>query len=426
MLERLSQEGRVQAGPGPDATEAPKRAAWEDIVMPHVKGTASPRLRALCAQPYVSLRDLEREAAEVGIDRDQLHRALQFLHATGSVLHYGSGTRQHSHKLQQVVFMQPQFIIDVIKYVIRESRGENVNDELRAMDDRIRGTTLGEDLDLLLDTGELTRSLLAELWAKFKFKRQDQELMLELMKDFKLLRKLGNNGKDERYVVPAMLPTRNLPPKFLEPRWWQPSRANAAARIEEDGAHRPAAFRIMYQVLGGQLPFSFMAELQVSLAQSEEAGDADLQQHFAPERSVEVEEERVGGSVLCERRGNAKEWVVLSHHHGCRPAHAAGAGAADNSGASRAPTLRVMAWVELMDEAKPATTDWPLFRHVREQIRDAAQKVPGLNLREMACYVDDGGMLAKPFDLDRLRGTGCEGAIRNTLALSSTGVNAKT
>jgi Leucine-rich repeat (LRR) protein/uncharacterized caspase-like protein/GTPase SAR1 family protein len=404
MLERLAQEGRAlaQSGSGPDA--APTRAAWEDIVTSHVNAKATKGLRALCAQPYVSLWDLEREAAEVGIDKDQVHRALQFLHATGSVLHYGSGTRQHSQKLQQVVFMQPQFIIDVIKYVIRESRGENVNDELRAMDDRIRGTTLGEDLDLLLDRGELKRSLLAELWAKFKFKPQDQRLMLELMKDFKLLRDLGNNGEDERYVVPAMLPTRNLPPEFLEPRWWHPSRANAAARIEEDGTHRPAAVRVMYQVLGGQLPFSFMGELQVSLAQSEEAGDADLQQHFAPERSVEVEEERVGGSVLCERRGNAKEWVVLSHHHGCRPAHAAGAGAAGGSGEERAPALRVMAWVELMDAQRPAATDWRLFRHVRGQIKDAAKKVPGLILREMACYVDHGGMLAKPFDLSRLRG----------------------
>ena len=62
-----------------------------------------------------------------------------------------------------------------------------------------------------------------------------------------------------------------------------------------------------------------------------------------------------------------------------------------------------MAWVELMDAQKPATTDWRLFRHVRQQIRDAAHQVPGLNLREMACYVDDGGTLAKPFDLSRLR-----------------------
>ena len=80
-----------------------------------------------------------------------------------------------------------------------------------------------------------------------------------------------------------------------------------------------------------------------------------------------------------------------------------------------------MAWVELMDAQKPAATEWHLFRHVREQIRDAAQKVPGLNLREMACYVDDGGKLAKP-----VTSAGCGGAIRiNTLTLSSTGAEAK-
>jgi hypothetical protein len=78
-------------------------------------------------------------------------------------------------------------------------------------------------------------------------------------------------------------------------------------------------------------------------------------------------------------------------------------GADGGSGEVRAPTLRVMAWVEIMDVREPATTEWRLFRHVREQIRDAAQKVPGLNLREMACYVDDGGTLVKPFDLSRLQ-----------------------
>jgi hypothetical protein len=400
MLERLAQDGRVQANPGPWATEAPERAGWEDIVTAHVDAKASAGLRELCAKPYVSIWDLEREAAKVGIDKEQLHRALQFLHATGSVLHYGSGTRQHSRQLQEWVFMQPQFIIDLIKYVIRESRGEDVNDELRFMDAQIRQTSLGNDLDRLFKRGELSSTLLKELWAKFKV--HDQTLMLELMKGFKLLRRLYAPGEDERYVVPAMLPTGNLPQKFLEPHWWCPSSANAAGRIEEDGELRPAAVRVMYEVFGGQLPFGFMGELQVSLAQSEEAGDADLQQHFAPERSVE--EERVGGSVLCERRGNAKEWVVLSHHHGCRPAHAPRLGADGGSIEVRAPTLRVMAWVEIMDVREPATTEWRLFRHVREQIRDAAQKVPGLNLREMACYVDDGGMLAKPFDLSRLRG----------------------
>jgi hypothetical protein len=164
---------------------------------------------------------------------------------------------------------------------------------------------------------------------------------------------------------------------------------------------------VQYEVVGGELPFGFVGELQVALAQSNEAGDPDVMQHCLPEQvllhlRISIEAERVVGSVLCERRDNASEWVVLSHQRGCRPAQASGAGAADNSGASRAPALRVMAWVELMDEAKPATTDWRLFRHVRGQIKDAAKKVPGLILREMVCYVDDGGTLAKPFDLSRL------------------------
>ena len=203
----------------------------------------------------------------------------------------------------------------------------------------------------------------------------------------------------------AMLPNESLPPEFLTPLWCRPSKADTAARIQDAGAERPAVLHIKYEVIGGQLPFGFMGELQVSLAQSDEAGDADLQQHFAPERSVEAE--RVGGSVLCERCGNAKEWVVLSHHHGSRPAHASGAGAAGGSGEASAPALRVMAWVELLNARAPAATEWRLVRHVRAQIQDAAAKVPGLTLREMACYVDGGGALAK--QMGALRGAAAGG-----------------
>jgi hypothetical protein len=278
MLESLAQEGRVQAEPGPDATKAPQRAAWEHAVTAHVQATASAGqraawqvttshvnatanagLRALCAQPYVSLRDLEREAAQVGIDKDQLHRALKFLHATGSVLHYGSDTRQLSQMLQELVFMQPQFIIDVIKYVIRECRGEDVNGELRAMDLRIMS---------LLERGEATRSLLTELWGKNS--SRDRELMLELMTAFKLLRRLGGSGRGmcERYVVPAMLPNRGLLDEYVKPQWWCPTRAECAAIVRAGRASPhtpPAAVRVMYEVVGGRLPFAFVTELQVPL-----------------------------------------------------------------------------------------------------------------------------------------------------------------
>ena len=129
------------------------------------------------------------------MDKDERRRALQFLHTTGWVLEYRSGKRQHSRKLQGVVFMQPQFIVDVIEYVIRESKAEDVNDELRDMDAQIRRTTLEADLGLLLEKGELSRSLLKELWAKFEFTAQDLSLLLDLMEDIQVVVQAGHAGR---------------------------------------------------------------------------------------------------------------------------------------------------------------------------------------------------------------------------------------
>jgi GTPase SAR1 family protein len=181
MIRADDAEGLLNFGDSSCLRDKTPRAAWEDIVTSHSDATASAGLRTLCEQPFVSLRDLEREAAAVGIDKELLHRALQFLHATGSVLHYGSGARQHSKKMLEVVFMQPQFIINVISYVIREAEAKDVNDKLRALDARIRGTPLQRDLEGLLERGEVTRSLLNELWNHLP--SRDRELMLEVMKD---------------------------------------------------------------------------------------------------------------------------------------------------------------------------------------------------------------------------------------------------
>jgi len=115
------------------------------------------------------------------------------------VLHYGSGTQDLSQKVQETVFMQPQFIIDTIKYVIREPRAEDVNDELRTLETQIHNKSRSMQLDLKLhfESVELTRSLLTGVWdlakgldEKPKFKRQNNTPMLDLLKRFMLLRVL--------------------------------------------------------------------------------------------------------------------------------------------------------------------------------------------------------------------------------------------
>jgi (2Fe-2S) ferredoxin len=94
----------------------------------------------------VRLSELEEEAkgSKVGMDKDEVLRALKFLHAAGSVLYYGSDTHRSSPWLQNMVFMQPQFIIDAISYVIREPSAKNVNDKVRGNDERIRNLSSAE------------------------------------------------------------------------------------------------------------------------------------------------------------------------------------------------------------------------------------------------------------------------------------------
>lgn len=122
---------------------------WENTVIKHVEATASNGLRRMCALPHMTLAELEKEAGKVGMDKAELDRALRFLHTTGSVFHYG--VEHTSPVLQKTVFMQPQFIADAIKYVIREPNAENFNEELREMDARIRrDSEAEEELDRFL------------------------------------------------------------------------------------------------------------------------------------------------------------------------------------------------------------------------------------------------------------------------------------
>jgi len=210
-------------------------------------------------------------------------------------------------------------------------------------------------------------------------------LLLELMKAFKLLRPLADT---ETFLVPAMLPRQQLPDEYVTPHWWRPAKAsNTAIMHISDEAHR-AEMRIMYKVLGGRLPFGFMSELQVRLAQSE-CIDQDEELHFAPEFSVV---ERVSGSVLSVAYtcggGTVREWTILSQAH----TGEAAAGDASNS-------LRIMGWAEV--STLQGATDWRLFRGVIRAIEGMAQRAPCLSLRKMALYADASGKLAKPIEITR-------------------------
>eukprot|EP00277_Geminigera_cryophila_P013459 CAMPEP_0179444644 /NCGR_PEP_ID=MMETSP0799-20121207/28080_1 /TAXON_ID=46947 /ORGANISM="Geminigera cryophila, Strain CCMP2564" /LENGTH=1038 /DNA_ID=CAMNT_0021231873 /DNA_START=47 /DNA_END=3165 /DNA_ORIENTATION=+ len=401
MLERLAHEGRMQARGGAEhdseVTEA-GRADWEQAVTQHVLERASAGLREVCSQACVSLGDLEEAAAKIGMDKAEVRSALLFLHGTGSVLHYGSDT--WSRTLQDTVFMQPQFIIDAMKCIIRERSATDVNDEVRTMDARVRQNSYdAEMLDRFLGTdkihgsGVLTRQLLTRyLWGHLNSRQH--ALLLELMKAFRLLRPLANH---DTFLVPAMMPQRPLPDEYVTPHWWRPSKATAAtvAIMHVEDVERRAEMCMMYKVLGGRLPLGFMSELQVRLAQSD-CVDQDEELHFVAETAVV---DRVSGSVLSVAYtcggGTVREWAILSQAHSGEAA----TGEASNC-------LRIMGWAEL--SSCLGATDWRLFQRILKVIEGMAHSAPGLSLRKMALYVDrrrqcgcgcGSGELAKPLEI---------------------------
>jgi hypothetical protein len=222
--------------------------------------------------------------------------------------------------------------------------------------------------------------------------------MLELMSAFKLLRGLGSSGRGacERYIVPAMLPNIALPDEYVKPQWWCPSRAASAAVVRGELARdeaAQAARRVVYEMVGGRLPFSFMTELQVSLVLQKAKG----QKTFSPEASVV---DRVAGSVLSESYtcggGHVTEWIVLSQ---CAKACRVGSEEGDSQSPG-ADSIRVMAWAELFDASQQGATDWRLLARVTREIEEAAHMMPAMYLRKLVLCVDGQNRCAEAEEVD--------------------------
>jgi hypothetical protein len=224
------------------------------------------------------------------------------------------------------------------------------------------------------------------LWTLGKFKRQEHDLLLDVMKGFKLLRLLHSPGdaRQAKYVVPAMLPTSELPPEYTDPHWWCPSKASGAAVMQADTTVR-AEMRIVYEVLGGSLPSGCMSELQVSLVSLGQSGSVEEEQTAASEAAVV---ERICGTVLSEAydcgRGAIREWIIIS-----RAAPTLDAGVLDS--------IRVMGWIELY--SAEGTTDWRLFTRVMQEIESMEQRALTLCFRKKTFHVDSHGKLSNALEI---------------------------
>ena len=115
------------------------------------------------------------------------------------------------------------------------------------------------------------------------------------------------SAEAETLLVSAMLPRRQLPTEYTETQWWCPSKASGAAAVRADMTAQ-AEMRIVYEVLGGSLPFGFMSKLQVSLVALTQSESVEEERTSASETAVV---DRICGTVLSVNRVSVEGVISL-------------------------------------------------------------------------------------------------------------------
>ncbi|EKX48189.1 hypothetical protein GUITHDRAFT_106084 [Guillardia theta CCMP2712] len=336
---------------------------WEQVVQAYTEQNSSHELLELCARPYVQAEDLVAAAVECNMEREEVFRALDYLHNIGAVLYYGNDSVHE--RLRGYVFTRPQWIIDAIKFVVHERDDRNLNDELRNLHGRMdmQGK---RQLESLRNGGRLCDRLL-RCWLWENVSEDDKDVLIYLLQGFKLMHQYQTHLPDEKfcqvcarqghcsYVVPAMFPKGSLDGRYTLPSPWSPQMSSDCRAI----------VRREYQC--SHFESFFLSELQVEWST---IGHLD---HNNEHISVEVLGQSAEGMVLrCEESEFVDETLVVRM-----------AKLQSSSGSAMESIMTVVSWVDLVDACSMAATEWPLFRYVNQSIEAAERRQPGLHLVAM-------------------------------------------
>ena len=359
--------------PEAGASYKENRTKWErDIAERVARKEGAHLLQELCARPVLDMAELRNAAvAHCGFERREVDSAVRFLHRSGAVLLHEHKAGTGGHEVEGRVFMRPQWIVDAVKYVIRDAH--DVNEELRALDRRVRDETVFEGaLNDLLRFGQLDERLLRECLWRFpeydrgggrgerKFPPGCHDDLIGVMQRFGLLRRL-REGSEGRFLVPAMLQEKELPSACNIAATWAPQDAR--------GALACLRWRLRVQALPG----GFFGKWQ--LAWSARDMEGLVTEHFLQEHVATFASR--SGTVLTRPEAQAgeadvEETVVVAMTR--RP--------------GSYTEIRVAAWVDFIYPSDRApgsgcvgSTSWGLFRKVTASLEEAARASGAVDVR---------------------------------------------
>ena len=116
-----------------------------------------------------------------GVSPENAQGLLSYLHTVGSICHYD----QHP-SLRQHVFLQPQFLIDLLKAIFHHQLNsiltmDSITPSQRSL---VTQRELEEMLTNLSENGIASVKLLRLVWSKFGFKEEHENLMIKLLVSF--------------------------------------------------------------------------------------------------------------------------------------------------------------------------------------------------------------------------------------------------
>ena len=138
-------------------------------------------LAKIYSPPIRSLPATREAIVPCGVSPENAQGLLSYLHTVGSICHYD----QHP-SLRQHVFLEPQFLIDLLKAVYHHQLNsiltmDSIPPSQRSL---VTQRELEEMLTNLSENGIASVKLLRLIWAKFGFKEEHDNLMIKLLVSF--------------------------------------------------------------------------------------------------------------------------------------------------------------------------------------------------------------------------------------------------
>jgi len=136
---------------------------------------------------------------ELGIQEDIGRRATHFCHDLGDVLFF---------EKEDLVFLQPSFLIDTFKYVIRHDHRESTHWTEKLLDCGITETQFNLGKELLLQKGELEHWFLKVLWSHFYDNAAEPDIvnnLIQLLETFDIATSIEKGGQST-ILIPEFQP----------------------------------------------------------------------------------------------------------------------------------------------------------------------------------------------------------------------------